>query len=554
MLEHLSIQNFALIDKLYLDFSGRLNVLTGETGAGKSIVIDALRFVLGDRFNSSQLRNPEQACAVEAVFEIPPEIRGRQQIFIEYLPDKETQLIISRTFSPDGKNKIKINGAFVTVGQLKELGDHLIDFHGPHDHQLLLSEDSHLGMLDQLTSFGTLLTQYKDLYSEYSQLQKQLSELEELGMSRNRDLDLLKHQISELQQVSLDPSEYEDLQQESKRLNNAQKLYECVNHILSCFEEESGASENIRKAFSSMKTLTQVDEKTEDFSDLLTQIQTNTDQLISELHDYRESLTFDEQKAHEIRNKADIYDDIKRKYGPTLAQAQDFFKTASERYQRLADLTQNNKELQEKISGLEIKLETFASKITQARQKTSTTLKKTIEKELTELGIVHVQFESRVERVELNRNGHDKVTFYISPNAGESLKPLSEIVSSGEAARLMLAMKKALIKVDPIPTLIFDEIDAQIGGRLGTVTGTKLKEISKIRQVILITHLPQIAAFGDQHFKVAKAVKDNRAVTQVNLLTPDLRVKELAKMMSGEKESSISITHAQEILSQAAKI
>ena len=398
---------------------------------------------------------------------------------------------------------------------------------------------------------GDLESQLR-IYKEYLDIQKELTELQESGKSKERDSSLLASQIAELESLPLKTSHEEELRQEQKRLNNSEKLHAHATQILQHLAgEENGVSENIRQAFSSMKTLNQIDEKTLKFMDSLNLIQENLNELIDELTDYGEGLSFEPHKAQEIHDQCDHYSDIKRKYGPTLEDAQNFLDEARKRYGLIKDFEHNDAQLREKLLQKEKALKRIATKITQERQKAAVALQKTIEKELSELGIVHVQFESRIEKVELNFHGQDKVTFYISPNAGEALKPLSQIVSSGEAARLMLALKKALMKVDPIPVLIFDEIDAQIGGRLGTVTGTKLKEISKNRQVILITHLPQIAAFGDYHFKVAKAVKDGRAVTNVHLLDHDERVKEIAKMMSGEKESTISVTHAHELLTKA---
>ncbi len=554
MLSYLTIENFALIERLSLEFCGQLNVLTGETGAGKSIVIDALRYVLGDRFNANQIRDTGFPCFVEAVFDLVSKDIRNQTLCAEYLKSGETQLIINRTHYPDGKTKIKINGSFVTVSQLKEIGNHLIDFHGPNDHQMLLSNESHLEILDKLANLRNLKIDYQNLYEEYLAVQKELNNLQEIGKSRERDLNLLEAQINELKSLPLSPSRDEELRQEQKRLNNAEKLYEYVTHILKTLDgDESSISENIRQAFSPMRGLNQIDDETAPFTESLNQLQENLNQLVSDLNDYGERLSFEPHQAKEIHQLCDRYDDIKRKYGPTLQDARKFFEEAQSRYELLKHLEENDVELKKKLAQKEKELKKIAAKITPERQKTALSLQKTIEKELSELGIVHVQFESRIEKNELNRHGQDKVTFYISPNAGEALKPLSQIVSSGEAARLMLALKKALMKVDPIPVLIFDEIDAQIGGRLGTVTGTKLKEISQNRQVILITHLPQIAAFGDYHFKVTKLVKAGRAVTNVHLLDRETRVKEMAKMMSGEKESTISVTHAHELLAKASR-
>jgi DNA repair protein RecN (Recombination protein N) len=554
MVTQLTIQNFGLIDNLSLEFCDKLNILTGETGAGKSIIIDALRYALGDQLNASQIRNPALSCAVEVVFELADKELRENEVFSEYLPDGEKSLIINRTYAPDGKKKIKVNGFSVTLAQLKELGNHLVDFHGPNDHQMLLSADSHLAILDRLTDFGKLKEEYTVGFKKYSDLRSKLKALHEAASSRERDCDLLGHQVKELEQVPLDEAKYEHLLQEQTRLNNVTKLYECASLLLNALEnDDSGVAQGLSQAFTPLKTLNKIDSSTERFAEKLSLIQENAQELISDLNSYLESLSFEPQEAAEINKNCDIYQDIMRKYGPGLDDAARFYQEAKQKYELLVNLEQNDAALQQEIKGLEKDLLQVAQKITKQRKKAARLLEETIEKELTELGIVHVQFECRISKAELNSQGEDGVSFYISPNAGEELKPLAEIVSSGEAARLMLALKKALTKVDPIPVLIFDEIDAQIGGRLGTITGKKLQEISRDRQVILITHLPQIASFAENHYRVYKKVKDNHTTTIVELLSKDERVKEMAKMMSGEKESSISLAHAQDMLAKAKK-
>jgi DNA repair protein RecN (Recombination protein N) len=554
MVTQLTIQNFGLIDNLSLEFCDKLNILTGETGAGKSIIIDALRYALGDQLNASQIRNPALSCAVEVVFELVDKELRENGVFSEYLPDGEQSLIINRTYAPDGKKKIKVNGFAVTLAQLKELGNHLVDFHGPNDHQMLLSADSHLAILDRLTDLGKLKEEYTVEFKKYSDLRARLKSLHEAASSRERDCDLLGHQVKELEQVPLEQAKYEQLLQEQTRLNNVTKLYECASLLLNALEnDDSGVAQGLSQAFTPLKTLTKIDSSTEKFAEKLNLIQENAQELIAELSSYLESLSFEPQEAVEINKNCDIYQDIMRKYGPGLDEAVRFYQEAKQKYELLANLEQNDAALQQEIKELEKDLKQVAQKITKQRKKAAKLLEETIEKELTELGIVHVQFECRISKVELNSQGEDGVSFYISPNAGEELKPLAEIVSSGEAARLMLALKKALTKVDPIPVLIFDEIDAQIGGRLGTITGKKLQEISRDRQVILITHLPQIASFAENHYRVYKKVKDNHTMTIVELLHKEERVKEMAKMMSGEKESSISLAHAQDMLTKARK-
>jgi DNA repair protein RecN (Recombination protein N) len=553
MLSQLTIENFGLIERLTVEFTDKLNILTGSTGAGKSILIDGLRFTLGERLNPAAIRDPQKACIVEAVFELHDKKILNNEIIKEFLGE-ENQLIINRQYLPDGRTKIKVNGFNITVAQLKKLGDHLIDFHGAHDHQLLFTEDHHIGVLDQLTDFGAAQLQYQETYEKYLQIKRELSVLEDMSSSRDRDLELVTHQVKELEQVPLVIESYEKICAEQVRINNAEKLYSHAAALLQILEAEDGSlADIVRKSFSPLRSLTQTDGQTAVFEQYLNNIQDNSEQLLSELRDYLDRLSFEPAEAAEISRKFDLYDDIKRKYGPSLEDAAQFFEVAKEKYQLLMNFEESGSELREKLDEAQKELKKHAQKLTAARKKTALLLKETIEKELKDLGIEHVSFEARVLPAEFHSSGQDKVVFYISPNAGVELKPLAEIVSSGEAARLMLALKKALIKVDPIPVLIFDEIDAQIGGRLGTITGKKLKELSQNRQVILITHLPQIASFADRHFKVVKKVVGGKTTTAVLTLDQEQRVAELAEMMSGTMQSDISLSHAEAMLSSAKK-
>ena len=554
MISQLSIKNFGLFDHITIDFSRGLNILTGETGAGKSILIDGLRYALGERLDPSQIRDPQQPCAVEAVFEISKKLVNDYEALLEFLPEKETSLIINRAYLPDGRNRAKINGLSVTLAQLKELGNHLLDFHGPHDHQMLLSSDAHLSMLDRLSDIDALKNEYSEIYRKYLELSREQEKLKELSSSRERDIEILKHQIRELEQVPLEEEKYTELLEKQSRLNNSEKLYERAGQLINTLEnDESGISQAITKAFPYTRLLNNIDPATSVLTENLSHIQEKSDEILSYLRSYLENLSFEPQEANEINKFCDTYIELKRKYGPSLEEVRKFYQSAKEKYDTLVNFEINSNELNEKISSLEKELRQIAQKITKKRKATADGLKETIEKELKELGIMHARFECKIEKAELNPDGQDRVIFYISPNAGEDLKPLAEIVSSGEAARLMLALKKALIKVDPIPVLIFDEIDAQIGGRLGTITGKKLKELSTDRQVILITHLPQIASFADTHFKIYKKVENNRTTTAIEELDAGTKIKEIAKMMSGEKESAIALTHAREMLTQAKK-
>ena len=552
MLDQLTIKNFALIDELSIEFSNGLNVLTGETGAGKSILIDALRYALGEKINTSQIRNTKKPCIVEATFTLSSQQLKEYRKLSEYLQDSETTLIISRTYTNDGRNKNKINGFNITLAQLKETGNHLVDFHGPNDHQMLLISDTHLAIVDRLTPMGNLKKDYTNRYNEYSTVSNKIKELEELASSRERELDLFSHQIKELEQVPLDPEKYTACLNEQSKINSLEKLCSCTTQLITVFEgEQYSVTELLNQAFPVMQNLTSTDKETLPFAETLSNLQTNKEELLTGLQSYLDSLSFDPETAQTINSHSDIYTSILRKYGPSIEDAKNHYEKIRKQYNLLINLETNKSDLDKQARELKKELQVVATKISSQRQKTAILLKTTIEKELKELGINHAQFECRLGKVAFNPNGWDSAIFYISPNAGESLKPLSEIVSSGEAARVMLALKKALTKVDPIPVLIFDEIDAQIGGRLGNIIGKKLKEISQKLQVILISHLPQIASFAKAHFKVFKQVKNNKTHINVTPLDNTARTQELAQMMSGHKESKISLKHAQEMLAKA---
>ena len=556
MLSQLTIQNFALIDRVSIEWNEALNVLTGETGAGKSILIDALRYVLGERFDTSNMRDPGLPCIVEAVFDLNKETIKGSEILGEHIQANEGTLIVQRTYTPDGKNKIKVNGFSLTLGQLKEIGDSLVDFHGPNDHQMLLSDESHIRILDRLCSgMPVLKKNYDGIYKEYAEALKALDDIQKSAESRVRDIELLGRQIKELERVPLSREKYDETISRQAQIDNRERLHRDVTALLDLLDgDDTGVAALLQKTFSSARSLVNVDGNVKSFRESLESIQAETDSLIRELRSYEEGLSFEPGEAERINGISDAYHDILKRYGPTIDAAKEFYKKTKERYDFLNDLEVNEDGTKKRLSELKSKLAQAAARMTKERHGAAKGLDKTIESELKELGILRVRFECRIERSEPGPDGADKVTFYISPNAGEELKPLSEIVSSGEAARVMLALKKALTKVDPIPVLIFDEIDAQVGGRLGSVMGKKLSELALDRQVILITHLPQIAGFADSHFHVLKKVLDKRTATVIEKLDKEKRITEMSKMMSGDRVSDISRTHAEDMLKSAANI
>ncbi|MBF0593937.1 MAG: DNA repair protein RecN [Candidatus Omnitrophica bacterium] len=553
MLESLMIRNFGIIEHTTMAFTSGLNTLTGETGAGKSILIDALRFALGERFQSSYLRDGADVCTVEAIFSLKPSFLKTLPNWDDFKSDDHT-LIIQRSVSADGRNKAKLNGLAIPIAQLKEIGDLLIDFHGPNDHQQILAEDQHLVIIDALTVFIPSLKEYQRDFDQFSQTKNKLSQLQELAISRERDISLLSHQINELEQVPLTEEDLAEIERDRIKINNAEKLYTHITQTMAILENDEVSLESLlSKAFKPLQHLSDIDDNAAVFLNSLSTLQESAGALLNDLRDYADSLSFDPGFAQSINSRYDAYIDIKRKYGPTLSDAKKFYNEAKIKFSLLNDFEQNEDDLRNDLKTKENSLTKQAKAVTLQRKKTALLLKTTIENELKELGFKSISFETRFENAPLSHRGADKVVFFISTNTGEELKPLADIVSSGEAARLMLAIKRALMKVDPVPVLIFDEVDAQIGGRLGTVIGTKLKEISQHRQVILITHLPQIAAFANTHFKISKTVDKGRTRTVVESLETRDRVNELAHMMGGDLVSAVAVKHAKDMLSEALK-
>jgi DNA repair protein RecN (Recombination protein N) len=550
MLTQLHIKNFALIDDLSLEFSNKLNVLTGETGAGKSILIDAIRFVLGERMDGLRSETDGKPCQVEAAFEISSSFLKAQPVFESYLGEED--LLILRREHFQGKTRAWINQRLVPLSQLKEAGSFLIDIHGQYDHQLLLDSASHLDIIDRFAKTEELKNNYKTLYEQYFSLTKEQNELAALEESKERELDMLKYQVDEIERADIKGLNEEDLELEISRLANAEKLAEIVLRILAVLDEDdTNADGLLSQAQRELKSLVKFDGSLEAIRTDCENVQCNLQEVVRSLKDYSEKLTFDPDRLREIEKKSDLLDHLKRKYGGTLSKVFEFYEDAKRKYERLIDMEVTKKDLQKELGVLEPKLRAAADKVSEKRKKAGLLLKKTIESELKDLQIAGSEFEVRIEKADFSADGADRIEFLVRMNPGQPILPMKKIISGGEASRVMLAMKKALMEVDPVPVLIFDEIDTNIGGRLGHVTGQKLKSISGERQVLLVTHLPQIASFADRHIKVIKSVQKGRTLVQYQLLEGQEKVRELAQMMSGRQETEISRRHAEEMLERA---
>ncbi|HTL48757.1 MAG TPA: DNA repair protein RecN [Verrucomicrobiae bacterium] len=557
MLLQLTIRNFALIDELSLEFTGGLNVLTGETGAGKSILLDALRLALGERMDRTEFLLPGKPCVIEAAFSADKDFAADEK-FAGFFAAGDECLILKREISPEGKSKCLMNGQIVNLSLLREAGQRLIEFHGQNDQQTIFLPDAHRGLLDRLAGLQgehTGLTKsYAELFRTYKDLRSRHERLLEACQGKQRRLDLLRYQIDEIEKIAPRPEEEEELKTERIRLSHAQKLFDITGAILGALDQEDiSASSRVLEAFRQFQSWIKIDESAEPLRANLENVQTGLEELLRDVRDYQEKLSFDEGRLDEIQQRLDQLETLKRKYGGTLTEVLAFFETSKQEYDELVDSEIVEKDLQGEMAKLLPELDKKASEISKLRKRAAQNLKTQVERELKDLAFLQAQFECRLSDTELAEHGKDHIEFYLSPNPGHELKPLAKVASGGEASRILLALKRALARVDNIPCLIFDEIDANIGGRLGETVGRKLREIASERQVLLITHLPQIASFSERHFKVIKTVFKGATRVRYELLEGDDRVKELAQMMSGSRETEISRSHAKEMIKTASR-
>jgi len=567
MLLELQIQNYALIDSLTLEFGAGLNALTGETGAGKSILIEALRLALGERMDASQIRSPDKACIIQAVFTLEPEIRIKDPRFSDFAPQSEDYLVFKREISAEGRSKSYINGQFINLAILRELGNLLINIHSQHDHQQILESSHHAFMLDRLARSGSTRKsymkaeeQYQGFYSRYRELTDSRDRLSRDQAQKERELDLLRFQVDEISRVKPAKDEWISLSEEKVRLAHAEKLSELMGRLLNGLDDdELSASARIASAFRALGDWQRIDPSASEAVEKLTLAQEHLTELIRFIQDYRENLSFDDSRLSEIEARLDQLERLLKKYGDitkpySLEPVIEFQRKAQERLEYLESSETLSADMSREIDSILPALEKAAVELTKLRKESGDLLCKALIKELSELGIKQARFLCDIQAADYGVTGKDRVEFMLSANPGQPLAPLGAVASGGEAARIMLALKKTLAHADDIPALIFDEIDANIGGRLGAIIGEKIAAISRHRQVLLITHLPQIASFADKHIKVVKKSVGKQATTVDYLvLDGDERVRELAQMMSGDQETMISKSHAEEMLRTAGK-
>lgn len=563
MLTSLKIKNYALIDDLDLDLQKGFNVLTGETGAGKSIIIGALSMVLGERVGGEVVRTGKEKAYVDATFDISKNSKAKSMLK-EFGFEGDSVAILSREAAA-GKTQARINGRPITQSVLRSISRNLIDIHGQHEHQSLLQVENHIYLLDSLGAKEALnlRDEVSKIFNDLQQSKKKLDALKKAAEEREKQIDLARFQIKEIEEAGLSDGEEEKLQKEKLLLANAEKIAESVGGITGELKGE-GASvvDKLKGILSSFKEISAIDKSIEKTFNNYSEATYQIEDVARELEDYKEKLTFDPKRLEEVDDRLDLIKQLKRKYGNTLKDINAFKDSKKKELSSLIHSDEEIGRLEGEAAKLSKELVDRSLKLSKFRKQVAKEVETKAVEELEELNMKKVSFKVDFRPVAsgsevmvegklyiCNANGIDEVEFLISPNPGEPVKPLAKIASGGEISRIMLALKTILIKADLIPTMIFDEIDAGIGGNTASSIGEKLSKLSAVHQVICITHLPQIASFASNHLFVNKSVKAGKTFVEVKNLDKAERVKELARMVSG-KVTDASLKTAEEMLSK----
>jgi DNA repair protein RecN (Recombination protein N) len=561
MLTELSIRNFAIIDELKISFPAGLTILSGETGAGKSIIIGAISLLLGERATADLIRSSEDSATVEAVFDI----RDRQDVTARLealdLPVEE-ELVIRRIVSRSGRNRIYVNGGMTTLASLATLSELLINICGQHEHQVLLNADSHIDILD---GFGGLLPsrqEYTGLYEDYQRLRTRLGVLQNIQKQRGEREDFLRFQLKEIDGADVKKGEDESLQEEKRLLAHAgrlQEIAEAAHEVL--YDRQGSVLAELGKIIGQVREIRRIDPEFRVSPEELESVAIQLEDTALALRDYMKKIPRDPGRLDEIEGRLELLSKLKRKYGGSLDLVLQTRSSLEEDIKGLETVTEEIERVTDLIHVREAQLRELAAILSRERAKTATVLEKAINAEIRSLKMERGRFKVMTDPsaagtsdgTPFHAKGADTIEFYLSTNVGEELKPLNRIASGGELSRIVLAMKKVLARTGAVGTVIFDEVDSGIGGATAEVVGRKLKEVSKHHQVICITHFPQIACFGDGHYLVSKGVSDARTKAFVRRLNERERLDEIARMLGGVVVTGKTREHAKEMLRAAKK-
>ena len=547
MLSLLHIENIAVIESADISFDRGFNVLTGETGAGKSIVIDAISAILGERAYRDMIRTGAAKASVRAVFTDVPEYPWFSENGVDY--DPET--VIQREIYLDGKNICRVNGSLVSVSILRKLGIQLINIHGQHDSASLFDEENHLAFLDAFADNRSLRESYSQAYQKVTELRREIDSLTMDESEKLRRMETLKYQIGEIEKAQLEPGEDEALEQRRKLLQNAEKLSSGLEEATQCLyggEDTDGAAGLLAQAEHALARLGRFSDSFQSIHDRVADLMYQVQDAAEEVRDTRDSLNYSADELEQIESRLDVIHKLRRKYGVTCEDILAYLEKAKRELDEIEFADDHLERLKGKLKKAEKTAWDQALALRKNRQEKAELLSRRILTELSQLDMPRVQFSCRFQELELTPNGADGVAFYMSANAGEALKPMSKVASGGELARIMLAMKNVLAEKDQVNTLIFDEVDTGVSGRAAQKVAEKLRSVASHKQVLCVTHLPQLAALADTHLLIAKSERDGRTYTSVTPLDLEGRKRELARIIGGANITQTTLKSAEEML------
>jgi DNA repair protein RecN (Recombination protein N) len=551
LLSELSIRNFAIIESLSVSFEKGLTVLTGETGAGKSIIIDAVHLLVGGRGSSEFIRHGENKAEIEGLFLVEDQHPCYLKAHEFGIDIEEGMIVLRRDMTKSGKSVCRINGKLVTIAVLREFGSTLIDIHGQHEHQELMNESKHISLLDQFGGEQILiaLSEYQKLYSQYEETKKRIKGLTENEQKMAHRLDLIQFQLDEIQKADLHINEDEKLFEEKSRLANFQRIFASLQSAYESLQGEQTGLDWVGMAMSNFEDAAELDSENKEMYEVVSNCYFQLEDVIQSLRNKLEGMEFDPKRMNEIEERLTEINGLKRKYGKTIEDILEYAAKIDEEIEAIQNKETHIHQLEKELASLTKDLSLEAKQLTDLRMKTAKTLTKLIHRELKDLYMDKTVFEVNFKALDsFQKNGKDYIEFFISTNPGEPLKPLAKIASGGEMSRMMLALKSIFSIHQGITSLIFDEVDTGVSGRVAQAIGEKIFKISNISQVLCISHLPQVAAMSDTHLFISKKIKDGRTSTSVTALSEKEKIKEIGRMISGTEITDLTKQHAEELL------
>ena len=555
MLLEISIKNFAIIEAISLNFEKGMTVLTGETGAGKSIIIDAMNMMLGARATTDVIRHGVPKAEIEGLFSIENSL-PLQEIFDEQGIDLGDEIIIRREILQNGRSVSRVNGQMVNLSVLRAIGQHLVDIHGQHDQEELMRPQLHIQMLDEFgdTDFLELKQSYQTNFDAYRQMRKQLLEIKKNQEEHKARIEMLEFQMAEIESAALQPGEDLKLNQERDKLLNHKNIADTLTNAYTMLDNEEFSSlANVRSAMNDMESLEEYDAEYREISTSLSESYYALEDVTKRLEDIIEDLDFDGNRLMQIESRLDLIHAITRKYGGNVDDVLLYFAKITEEYNLLTGNNLSSEDMEAELKQLEVSLVDLASKLASARHNLAQQLEIEIQQELKDLYMDKARFQVQFTKGKFSREGNESVEFYISTNPGEDFKPLVKVASGGELSRLMLAIKSAFSRKEGKTSIVFDEVDTGVSGRVAQAIAQKIHKIGQHGQVLAISHLPQVIAIADYQFFIEKISNEYSTVSTVRLLTVDERVEEVAKMLAGENVTEAALSQARELLQSKEK-